>query len=179
MRCPKVPVEALSRHARAILELGIGYLVSVAVLELFLVKYEILAWAALGIAFVFFGLLIFNALLPLTNENKPGQPQIMERNEDETQRLGKLVRRVVQDGDQQATEALQKRLRSAALLIASYRTNLPPSQLDDLSKNRSVLSEIIRDERLVRLLTTDSSADASISNQEIEAILTMLEDWVV
>jgi hypothetical protein len=97
-----VQVEALSKHAKAILELGIGYLLSVAALELFLVKYEILAWGALGITFVVFGLLIFNVLLPLASKRKSGNPQTKEGNEDETQRLRKLVQRV-QNGDLEAT----------------------------------------------------------------------------
>ena len=141
-----MPVEALRRHAKSILELGIGYVLCVAILELFLVNYEILAWPALGIVFIFFALLIFNALFPLTNKNKFGLAQIGERNEDEIQRLEGLIRRTMQDGDQKAAETLRKRLRSTALLIASYRTNVSPSQLDDLSKHRASLSEITGDE---------------------------------
>jgi hypothetical protein len=171
-----VPIESLSRHAKAILELGMGYLLSVAVLELFLVKYEILAWGALGITFVFFGLLVFNSLLPLTNKNKIGEPQPKDSNEDETQTLGKLVRRAVQNRDLQATEALEKRLRSATLLIASYRTNAPLTRLDDLPR---IFSEIIKDERLVRLLATNSNPEAPISVEQIETILAALEDWEV
>lgn len=168
----------MRRHAKSILELGIGFVLTVAILELFLVNYEILAWSALGIVFTFFALLIFNALFPLTNKNKIGQAQIKEGNEDEIQRLERLIRRTMQDGDQKAAETLGKRLKSTALLIASYRSNVSPGHLDDLSKHHTSLSEIIGDEHLVRLLTSGPNA-APKGRQEIEALLTALEGWAV
>lgn len=173
----------MRRLTKTVVELGIVYVFVVIILERFetdfLVHYEILTLPTLGVVFIFFSLLIFNTLLPLSIKNKTGRPQIREKGEDELQRLERLVRRAMQDRDSEAADALGKRLRSLALQIASYRTDVSVSQLDEQSGNpTSLLSQIIQDERLVRLLTNGPNASAPNGAREIEAVLSTLEGWV-
>jgi hypothetical protein len=172
-------LRALRRLAKTVVELGIVYVFIVIILEFFLVHYEVLTLPTMGVVFIFFSLLIFNTLLPLTIKNKTGRAQIRERSEDELQRLERLVRRAMQDRDSEAADALGKRLRSLALQIASCRTDVSRSQFDDQSRNHtSLLSQIIQDEQLVRLLTNCPNASAPDGAREIEAILSTLEGWV-
>ncbi|GEM_PF-5882035 len=169
----------LRRLAKTVVELGIAYVFVVIILEFFLVHYEILTLPTLGVVFIFFSLLIFNSLLPLTIKNKTGRAQIREKSEDELQRLERLVRRAMQERDGEAAAALGKRLSSLALQIASYRTDVSRSQLDEQSGNRtSLFSQIIQDEQLVRLLTSGPNASAPDGAREIEAVLSTLEGWV-
>jgi len=172
-------LRVLRRLAKTVVELGIAYVFVVIILEFFLVHYDILALPTLGVVFIFFSLLIFNTLLPLTNKDKAGRAQIRGKNESELQRLERLVRRAMQDRDSEAADALSKRLRSLALQIASYRTDASLSQLDEQSEDRTfLLSQIIEDEQLVSLLTRGPNSSAPNGAREIEAVLSTLEGWV-
>lgn len=154
-------MRTLRRLAKTVVELVIVYVFAVIILEFFLGHYEILTLPTLGVVFIFFSILIFNTLLPLATKNKTGRAQIREKSEGELQRLERLVRRAMLDHDSEAADALGKRLRSLALQIVSYRTDVSRSQLDEQSGNRtSLLSEIIQDEQLVRLLTGGPNASA-------------------
>lgn len=151
----------------------------VIILEFFLGHYEILTLPALGVVFIFFSGLIFNTLLPLTIKNKTGRAQIREKSESELQRLERLVRRAMQDQDSEAADALGERLRSLALQIASYNTDLSRSQSVEQSGNRTfLLSQVKQDEQLVRLLTRGPKAATPDGAREIEAVLSKLEGWV-
>ena len=169
----------MRRLAKSVVELGIAYIFAVIVLEFFLAHYEILILPILGVVFIFFSLLIFNTLLPLAVKSEVGRAQIREKGEDELQRLERLVRRAMQDHDSEAADALGERLRLLALQIASYRTEAPLSQLDEESEDRTfLLSQIIQDEPMVRLLTSGPNASAPDGAREIEAVLSTLEGWV-
>jgi hypothetical protein len=168
----------LRRFAKTLVELGMVYVVVMIILEFFLVHYEILTLPALSVAFVFFSLVIFNTLLPLTGTSKIGRTQTMKKSEDELQRLERLVRRAMEDRDSVAADVLGKRLRSLALEIASYRTDVSGSQLDEQFGGPSLLLQITQDERLLRLLSSGPNASAPDGAREIEAVLSTLEGWV-
>lgn len=169
----------LKRLTKTVVELGIVYVFVVIILEFFLGHYEILTLPALGVVFIFFSGLIFNTLLPLTIKNKTGRAQIREKSESELQRLERLVRRAMQDQDSEAADALGERLRSLALQIASYNTDLSRSQSVEQSGNRTfLLSQVKQDEQLVRLLTRGPKAATPDGAREIEAVLSKLEGWV-
>jgi uncharacterized protein YlxW (UPF0749 family) len=149
------------------------------ILEFFLAHYEILTLPTLGVVFIFFSLIIINTLLPLTIKDKTGRAQMRQKSEDELQRLERLVLRAMQDRESEAADALGKRLRSLALQIASYRTDVTLSQLEEQSADpASLLAQIIQDEQLVRLLTRGPNGSAQYSAREIEVVLTTLEGWV-
>lgn len=169
----------MKRLTKTVVELGIVYVFVVIILEFFLGHYEILTLPALGVVFIFFSGLIFNTLLPLTIKNKTGRAQIREKSESELQRLERLVRRAMQDQDSEAADALGERLRSLALQIASYNTDLSRSQSVEQSGNRTfLLSQVKQDEQLVRLLTRGPKAATPDGAREIEAVLSKLEGWV-
>jgi len=171
-------LRALRSFAKTVVELGMVYVVVMIILEFFLVHYEILTLPALSVVFVFFSLVIFNTLLPLTGKRKTGRAQIRKKSEDELQRLERLVWRAMEDRDSVAADALGKRLRSLALEIASYRTDVSRSQLDGQFGNPSLLSQIIQDEQLLRLLSSGPNAAAPDGAREIETVLSTLEGWV-
>jgi hypothetical protein len=164
--------------SRGILLLAIAYTAVVAAVDSFLGNIPIVNWLALGIVFVFFTAMILDSATKLLVASRTIAKKVQEKQEDELDRLERLIERALGQGQAEPLMILEKRLIS--LVIASaYQSGQFNRQIPQTDKFNSQSFSSTAQEDLTSLRLTDYSlVPEKLRSREIESLLSMIEDWL-
>jgi hypothetical protein len=169
----------MKKQIKTLIQIGVVYLAVSILLDSFLAGYPILTWAGLGVAFIFFAIMIFGVLLELRPHPAASKSvRHFQKNEDDLMRLDKLCQRAIDQGDATSTELLSKRIRSLAFAAAAYRFNITEPVLRNMAElDPTSLEQQIHDQSMFEMLTATSPVVNRRNTGDLRNYLTTIEDW--
>ena len=167
----------MKREAKRILEWGVFFACAVIILDVLLIQIPILDWLALGIVFFFAAALIVASIARSVPWEKRRAISIPQRR-DELQRLADIVDAAVYEGDGNSSRILLEQVKSIALGAIAGRTKLSKREILELAENhREDLRAVVRDEEIMAVLVGYQQLGRSLSEKELEGMLSRIQDW--
>jgi hypothetical protein len=168
----------MKKQIRALVQIGVIYLVVSIVLDFFLAGYPILTWTALGFVFILFAVMIFDVLWELTPRPTATRVRRIASSEDELTGLEKLCHNAIDQGDPAAGQLLSERIRSLAFSAAAHHVNTSEALLRTMAEqDRDALHSRIGDQLMVEVLIASGSIVTKGNPQNLEDYLAKVEDW--
>ncbi len=167
----------MNKQVAQILQLGIIFTVIVGFLDVLLTQVPVLDWLVLGVTFFFVAAAIIDSVARLVpRENHRLASNHVE--EDELQHLAEVIDRAANRRENEALGILFGRLRSIALGTVAARTRLSKKEVMELVQNNpNSLLAIVKDEKIVRLLSGRAQMFEAVNHQQVEEFLSRIESW--
>jgi len=165
----------MKEHTRTIIGLAIFYLAVVAIADFFLAKIPIINWLALAFVFLFFTVLITSSLVGLLAKGKVPAEQFSHKDEDELERLARVVENALVEEDSESLKVLEKRLTALARIASGYRTG---SELQSTAEHGPQSLPPVEEDLPKQTPTARPLIPMNLSSREIENLLSMIEGWL-
>jgi Na+(H+)/acetate symporter ActP len=167
----------MNRQVRQVLELGLFFAGAVILLDVVLAQMQILVWFALAVTFLFVAAIILASVARNVSTQK-AVARLRHQKEDPFQELAENVDAAVYAHDRKSLRIVWERLNSLALSAVAARTRLSKKEVLELAKNdKSALEGIVKDVWMVKLLIGYQPRDEPTSEDELEKILSEIENW--
>ncbi len=167
----------MKKEVTHILQMGAFFAGSVIILDLLLTKIPVLDWFALGLVFCLAGALILDSVAHLVPKETLRATEIRDK-EEELQYLADAIDAAIYQRDKRSLKILSEELRSLALGTIAGQTRLSKKEILELSANDpQSLQAIVRDERMMKLLSRNGPFAGGVSEKELEGVLSEILGW--